>query len=237
MKKIINHLKENWIRHGFETLVVTVGILGAFTLNNWNDRLNLKNEIKDSLIKLQSDLKNDSILFEGQVSDLTRLLNNASSIQELLIRKNSFEDIAELRKYNIPPRNLDYFSDTYESMISTGIFSKIKNPELQNTIIEYYRKLRDNEEIFFRFNRELSAFKVQEALIPFNFLLRTDQPFPRDDENALVWMDDISSLTYQQSLNYLVTYIDYYGFQRNRLIEMKQVNSELNEIIKNTLNM
>ena len=37
MKKIINHLKENWIRHGFETLVVAVGILVAFTLNNWNE--------------------------------------------------------------------------------------------------------------------------------------------------------------------------------------------------------
>ena len=37
MKKIIGHLNENWIRHGFETLVVTVGILGAFTLNNWSE--------------------------------------------------------------------------------------------------------------------------------------------------------------------------------------------------------
>ena len=37
MNKILNHLKENWVRHGFETLVVTVGILGAFALNNWND--------------------------------------------------------------------------------------------------------------------------------------------------------------------------------------------------------
>ena len=32
MKKIINHLKENWIRHGFETLVVTIGILGVLHL-------------------------------------------------------------------------------------------------------------------------------------------------------------------------------------------------------------
>ena len=37
MKKIIKHLQENWIRHGFETQVVMVGILGAFTLNNWNE--------------------------------------------------------------------------------------------------------------------------------------------------------------------------------------------------------
>ncbi len=34
MKKIINHLKENWIKHGFETLYVIVGILMAFGLSD-----------------------------------------------------------------------------------------------------------------------------------------------------------------------------------------------------------
>jgi len=50
MKKIINHLKENWIRHGFETLVVTVGILGAFALNNWNEERRA-NRFEDKLLR------------------------------------------------------------------------------------------------------------------------------------------------------------------------------------------
>ena len=37
MNKILKHLRKNWIRHGFETLVVVVGILVAFALNNWNE--------------------------------------------------------------------------------------------------------------------------------------------------------------------------------------------------------
>ena len=56
MKKIVNHLKENWIRHGFETLVVVVGILVAFTMNNWNEERKTKefereilNDIKTSM--------------------------------------------------------------------------------------------------------------------------------------------------------------------------------------------
>jgi len=64
MKKILKHLRENWIRHGFETLVVTVGILGAFMLNNWNENrkskefeqkleLELYNSIQDDLPNLE----------------------------------------------------------------------------------------------------------------------------------------------------------------------------------------
>ena len=66
MNAIIKHLKDNWIRHGFETLVVTVGILAAFILNNWNeerkDRIQehiiltgLREEFKQNVRELKSD--------------------------------------------------------------------------------------------------------------------------------------------------------------------------------------
>ena len=59
MKKIIDHLKENWIRHGFETLVVTIGILGAFTLNNWNENRKQRIIEKQFLYQLVDELKSD----------------------------------------------------------------------------------------------------------------------------------------------------------------------------------
>ena len=37
MMKIIKGFKGNWIRHGFETLYVIVGILVAFSLDDWNE--------------------------------------------------------------------------------------------------------------------------------------------------------------------------------------------------------
>jgi len=46
MKKVIDHLKGNWIRHGFETLVVIIGVLGAYTLNNWNEGRKVKKQEK-----------------------------------------------------------------------------------------------------------------------------------------------------------------------------------------------
>lgn len=58
MKRILSHLQENWIRYGFETLVVTISILGAFTLNNWND--DRKDAIEEQVIlkQLYEDLQN-----------------------------------------------------------------------------------------------------------------------------------------------------------------------------------
>ncbi len=59
MESIIEHLKENWIRHGFETLVVIVGILVAFTLNNWNEERKLHIKGKNLLSELKDNLKSN----------------------------------------------------------------------------------------------------------------------------------------------------------------------------------
>jgi len=63
MNRIIEHLKDNWIRHGFETLVVTVGIMVAFGLNNWNE--NRKNQVleKGFLRNINIEFKTNKIQF------------------------------------------------------------------------------------------------------------------------------------------------------------------------------
>ena len=73
MKKILQHLKENWIRHGFETIVVIVGVLIAFSLNNWNIKIRnktleehtLKNLIID--LTLQKEIIQEQLDFEEHI--------------------------------------------------------------------------------------------------------------------------------------------------------------------------
>ena len=67
MKKIIKHLKENWIRHGFETLVVVVGVLIAFTLNNWNESRRNDEEARQLIRALSSDLALDTTLLHNWI--------------------------------------------------------------------------------------------------------------------------------------------------------------------------
>ncbi len=55
MKKIINHINPEWYRYGLETFVVIIGILVAFSLNNWNEQRKNKIEEINLLKVLQSD--------------------------------------------------------------------------------------------------------------------------------------------------------------------------------------
>lgn len=52
MKKIISTLAQKWPEYLIEILVITIGILGAFALNNLDRASSLRNRINNYLIGL-----------------------------------------------------------------------------------------------------------------------------------------------------------------------------------------
>jgi hypothetical protein len=64
MKKIINHLRENWINYGFETFVVLIGILGALSLDNLNEDRNDRKKEYILLQQLKADFETNQQLIE-----------------------------------------------------------------------------------------------------------------------------------------------------------------------------
>ena len=138
MRKVISHIKENWIRYGFETLVVIMGILGAFSLNSWNEQV----KQNESELVLLENMKMD---FLRNIQEHTNDLANARRSYESSLKiLNFIENGVPAEETTIP-----YFAtfnlyspffiiaSTFQSLTSGGL-DLISNDILRNDIARYY---------------------------------------------------------------------------------------------------
>jgi hypothetical protein len=138
MQKIIQHLKENWVRHAFETLVVIVGILVAYGLNNWNENRKNKQKAIRYLTEIASDLRTDTSTMNLGIRVIKNFLKNKTAILE----STDYSEIStqqlsasfgspDLRDY--PVKDL-----TFSRIDDFEVFETLKTPELIKDIIHYY---------------------------------------------------------------------------------------------------
>ncbi len=168
MKKIIKHLKENWIRHGFETLVITAGILLAFSLNNWNENRIVQNRITSQLEALVKSLE-----VQKEQLDFIRITHmfRYNSLQYILgmadvtlyVIPDGLEEVAfEISwfwKAPIPKEQNRKFIDLSfswsgryaitspntsiaDELDRSGAYAQIKNFELKEAIDHFYNELK-----------------------------------------------------------------------------------------------
>lgn len=99
MKKILKHLRKNWIRHGFETLAVIVGVLIAFSLNNWNEA----RKDRESEVKILKELRDDLEDNYDEISGINVLTKSAfHSIDSLIyILDNVLPSRNDTRSYDV----------------------------------------------------------------------------------------------------------------------------------------
>ena len=67
MAKLFKHLKENWIKYGFETLTILAGIIGALTIDNWNEERKERVQEHSILKQLQGDFETNQRLIEAGI--------------------------------------------------------------------------------------------------------------------------------------------------------------------------
>jgi hypothetical protein len=183
MKKILETLKRKWAEYLLEIIVITVGILGAYALNEWNNR---KERLKDEISilgEIQLGLKSD-LIDNIQNVDACEKANN--SIKILL---DGFED--DILYYD----SLNHhFANTiiqtafitqeglYNSLMTKG-FDLISNKELRNRIIKMYdfhfHNIKVSENGFFVKNEALNNYSLDHfdivafwpinSMIPLNY--------------------------------------------------------------------
>ena len=141
MKRIIEHLKQNWIKYGFETLVVTVGILAAFGLNNWNEERKLEIQEIQYLKRLKIDLVQDTLYYNKRISDADRALtNNKKAIQMAYKTQHNMKEFQEVMiLHSFHTQHLTLQNDTYTEMTNAGNLNIIQNDSLKIATIRLYR--------------------------------------------------------------------------------------------------
>lgn len=82
MKKILKHLKEDWYKYIFESIVVITGILLAFNLSSWRLlRIQKRVEIR-ILEEIKESLKKDTVDLNGFIMSMEKSAESIEIIQK-----------------------------------------------------------------------------------------------------------------------------------------------------------
>jgi len=191
MKKILETLKLKWAEYLLEILVIIIGILLAFMLNDWNDSRKQKMLEIELLHTIKSDLESALEELEGDMAAILESQNSGYIFKEFLMNEPIFRDSMLLHYERLNndrqtrPKTLGYASlksmgmdiisndslrleitDTYE-----GIFPRIieagqstEKFDIQKLLYPYYKKhfiLSDEQSDWKGLSRSLVAYKYK----------------------------------------------------------------------------
>jgi hypothetical protein len=137
MKRILTTLSKKWPEYLLEILVITVGILGAFTLNSWNENRKSDQFESDVLGLIHENVKKDSLSLVGVINENTRAIDAIDRL--LTVDPNMLSDDS-ISIYLGAIMNFDRFRpamSAFEVLKSNGLNS-ISNADLRAAISNYY---------------------------------------------------------------------------------------------------
>jgi hypothetical protein len=218
MKKIINHLKENWIKYGFETLVVTVGILGAFTLNNWNE--NRKEKIRETILltELAKNIEsNINILEDGLETQLQWIKEINYVVNHIDLKRSYSDSLGTYLNHIRYAESLSLTTTAFESLKSNG-FDLIHSTSLRLEIIRLFDEYYEN----------ISNLINTIGLSKYNSANRIFEKCCGGDNNGQIIPNDYNSFLENQELHNMITL---------RLIWKNTVVSRYSFLLEETKNL
>jgi hypothetical protein len=137
VEKLIKHIKENWTKYGLETLVVIIGILVAFTLNNWNESRKAKNVGQSHLLELKAELLYDLERWEEHLIQFNQVDEAGLYVYDFLSGSSTRIDTAALNEAYWRAGHLAVFGITdvaYTNLIGSGAIENISDDELKRKL-------------------------------------------------------------------------------------------------------
>ena len=137
MKIIFTILSQKWPEYILEIIVITIGIFGAFTLNNWKETR--KNQIfeKEVLTQIKINLERDRetleeirISFEKAIKSSDKILQKKQEYSENDSSKYWLGDIVQFDRFQP-------LTNAYEMLKSKGL-DNLSNKKLAFLLGQYY---------------------------------------------------------------------------------------------------
>jgi len=135
-----------------EIILVVIGILIALSINNWNENKKTTANIKNLLIGLTNDLKQDTLLIQERLPFIEEHYKFNETLRQRVAKPNATLDtLIQIMQHEFNPNwkeQLNYNSNAYNSLNQTGLLEQLPI-NLQTTIKNFYSKksaLRDRVE-------------------------------------------------------------------------------------------
>jgi hypothetical protein len=124
MKKILETIKQKWAEYLFEIIVIIIGILGAFMLNNWNEarkfrktEIQIYREIKSELAETLLDVRKD-------LEDYERNRRSTIIVRNIILNKYDYQ-------YSIK-KHIPLLYDVEQFTPKISAFESLKSIGLEN---------------------------------------------------------------------------------------------------------
>lgn len=165
MNIIFKTLKEKWPEYFLEILVITMGILGALVLNNWNDGRKANNVHEKTMERMIDDIESDLRRYEFLTKSFEERINRCDSVLALIQKQQTIDD----RKAIISVHMINFYlveanTTTFEEMLNTSRIYSLKNDRLRKRIIYYYKNVNKWSTYVEKYNNQLRDKMVQQSL-------------------------------------------------------------------------
>ncbi len=173
-KSLRAHLLQDGYKYAFDTLVVILGILIAFSLDNWYEKIKRKNLSRSYAVALISDLK-------GDLREVREIMGH---MQESIIRIDSLADytrnakIGDLSNLDLfplamgdnPYRPYSWNRTTIDDLKQSGILGEMGNASLSEKIAGYEAFTRHLDEDYkYDLQTRQQVSTLSDAIVNLNY--------------------------------------------------------------------
>lgn len=177
MKRILNTLSHKWPEYLLEILVITIGIYGAFALDNWNEGQKSESQSKIYLKHIQSNLKDD----KKQLNDLLKLTSEIIDRSEVFIKSYKTEklDVEHATKSAglfAVEKNFNGYRSGMDALLNSGKLDLIPT-QLSLELQQYYELSEDLVQRESMSNSFITEFYQPRLLVKYSTSFRQIEVF------------------------------------------------------------